>query len=98
MRWLWGFMHARSFIVPGLRRGASSNAGGGIERDRLDARNEAKALIRLGRGLRRWIGFENYMHLFATNETYLPPSEWDLDGHREVSEFAMAYDCTILVP
>jgi hypothetical protein len=37
------------------------------------------------------------MSLFGTNETYLPPSEWDPEGQREISEFALAYDCSVCV-
>lgn len=94
-------MRPWSFIVPRFRRRVPSDGGdGGIEHACLDSSNDAglaKALVRLSPGSRAWIGFENYMHLFATDETYLPPSEWDPDDHRKVSEFAMAYDCSIRV-
>jgi hypothetical protein len=73
---------------------------GDTARDRLDARNDvglAKGLIQLGPWSRGWIDFDNFMSLFGTEETYLPPSEWDPDGQREVSEFALAYDCSVCV-
>jgi hypothetical protein len=66
---------------------------GDTAHDRLDARNDvglAKGPIQLGPRSRGWIDFDNFMSLFGTGETYLPPSEWDPDGQREVSEFALA--------
>ena len=91
-------MHAwATTVLPRLRRLSKSEDE--TAHHRLDARNDvwlAKALIQLGPGSRVWIDFGNFMSLFGT-ETYLPPSEWDPEGQREVSEFALAYDCSVSV-
>jgi hypothetical protein len=87
-------------ILPGLRRRAPPKSGEDAVEDRLVANTDvvlAKALIHLGPGSRGWIGFDNYVSIFATRETYLPPSEWDPEVHRAVAEFAVAYDCAVRV-
>jgi hypothetical protein len=82
----------------------ASLPGGGAEpvlpeppSHRLSAADQAtlaSGLNRLLPGEGGWISFEEYDHLFATNDLKSGPHLWDLDGLDALERFAAAHDAT----